>query len=176
MILKYAPSRNVPHKMALPARLITIHAPHLDDTRHDPSALKRARPLPGRNAIKPNEELHFPPAVVQSSTAAAIHTQRNARERITFMPRPYLHGPIPPSAVHLCIDMQSIFAPGGLWAAPWMGTGGACRHGPCRALHRTHRLHPFHPAGQAREHARHLATLLPQMARSHVRTRRSRTA
>ena len=23
-------------------------------------------------------------------------------------------------AVHLCIDMQSIFAPGGLWATPWM--------------------------------------------------------
>ena len=23
-------------------------------------------------------------------------------------------------AVHLCIDMQRIFAPGGLWATPWM--------------------------------------------------------
>ena len=23
-------------------------------------------------------------------------------------------------AVHLCIDMQNIFAPGGLWATPWM--------------------------------------------------------
>lgn len=23
-------------------------------------------------------------------------------------------------AVHLCIDMQTIFAPGGLWATPWM--------------------------------------------------------
>ncbi|MET4295277.1 nicotinamidase-related amidase [Bradyrhizobium sp. LB8.2] len=22
--------------------------------------------------------------------------------------------------VHLCIDMQNIFAPGGLWATPWM--------------------------------------------------------
>jgi nicotinamidase-related amidase len=25
-----------------------------------------------------------------------------------------------PTAVHLCIDMQRIFAPGGPWAAPWM--------------------------------------------------------
>ncbi|MGY4623934.1 cysteine hydrolase family protein [Bradyrhizobium sp. USDA 4486] len=24
------------------------------------------------------------------------------------------------SAAHLCIDMQNIFAPGGLWATPWM--------------------------------------------------------
>ncbi|WFU76347.1 MULTISPECIES: isochorismatase family cysteine hydrolase [unclassified Bradyrhizobium] len=24
------------------------------------------------------------------------------------------------NAVHLCIDMQNIFAPGGLWATPWM--------------------------------------------------------
>jgi hypothetical protein len=23
-------------------------------------------------------------------------------------------------AVHLCIDMQNVFAPGGLWATPWM--------------------------------------------------------
>lgn len=23
-------------------------------------------------------------------------------------------------AVHLCIDMQNIFAPGGLWQTPWM--------------------------------------------------------
>jgi nicotinamidase-related amidase len=23
-------------------------------------------------------------------------------------------------AVHLCIDMQNIFAPGGLWETPWM--------------------------------------------------------
>jgi nicotinamidase-related amidase len=31
-----------------------------------------------------------------------------------------LHAPLPPSAVHLCIDMQNIFAPGAPWAAPWM--------------------------------------------------------
>jgi nicotinamidase-related amidase len=31
-----------------------------------------------------------------------------------------LRAPLPPTAVHLCIDMQNIFAPGGPWAAPWM--------------------------------------------------------
>jgi nicotinamidase-related amidase len=25
-----------------------------------------------------------------------------------------------PNAVHLCIDMQNLFAPGGPWAKPWM--------------------------------------------------------
>jgi nicotinamidase-related amidase len=28
--------------------------------------------------------------------------------------------PLGDTAVHLCIDMQNIFAPGGPWAAPWM--------------------------------------------------------
>ena len=28
--------------------------------------------------------------------------------------------PLTRQTVHLCIDMQRIFAPGGLWAAPWM--------------------------------------------------------
>jgi nicotinamidase-related amidase len=31
-----------------------------------------------------------------------------------------LRGPLPPSAVHLCVDMQNIFAPGAPWATPWM--------------------------------------------------------
>jgi nicotinamidase-related amidase len=31
-----------------------------------------------------------------------------------------LRAAVPLSAVHLCIDMQNIFAPGGPWAAPWM--------------------------------------------------------
>jgi nicotinamidase-related amidase len=32
----------------------------------------------------------------------------------------HLHAPLPPSAVHLCIDMQNIFGPDGPWATPWM--------------------------------------------------------
>ena len=28
---------------------------------------------------------------------------------------------IPPTAIHLCVDMQNIFAPGGPWSTPWMG-------------------------------------------------------
>jgi nicotinamidase-related amidase len=28
--------------------------------------------------------------------------------------------PLTPRTVHLCIDMQNIFAPGGPWATPWM--------------------------------------------------------
>src|SRR3954454_5142999 len=28
--------------------------------------------------------------------------------------------PLTAKTVHLCLDMQRIFAPGGLWATPWM--------------------------------------------------------
>ena len=28
--------------------------------------------------------------------------------------------PLTGNAIHLCLDMQNIFAPGGLWATPWM--------------------------------------------------------
>jgi nicotinamidase-related amidase len=31
-----------------------------------------------------------------------------------------LRAPVPSSAVHLCVDMQNIFAPGGPWAVAWM--------------------------------------------------------
>jgi nicotinamidase-related amidase len=31
-----------------------------------------------------------------------------------------LRAPLPPTAVHLCVDMQNIFAPGAPWATPWM--------------------------------------------------------
>ena len=31
-----------------------------------------------------------------------------------------LHGPLSPRTVHLCLDMQNLFAPGGPWATPWM--------------------------------------------------------
>lgn len=30
------------------------------------------------------------------------------------------HGPIPASAIHLCIDMQAMFLPGSPWGTPWM--------------------------------------------------------
>ena len=36
------------------------------------------------------------------------------------MPETKLRGPLSPTAVHLCVDMQNMFAPGGLWATPWM--------------------------------------------------------
>lgn len=29
------------------------------------------------------------------------------------------HGPLGPSAIHLCIDMQNLLAPGAPWHAPW---------------------------------------------------------
>jgi nicotinamidase-related amidase len=35
------------------------------------------------------------------------------------MGRP-LRAPLTGSALHLCIDMQNLFAPGGPWATPWM--------------------------------------------------------
>jgi nicotinamidase-related amidase len=30
-----------------------------------------------------------------------------------------VHGPLSSSCLHLCIDMQRLFAPGGPWAVPW---------------------------------------------------------
>ena len=36
------------------------------------------------------------------------------------MGQPPLRAPLTSRTVHLCVDMQRIFAPGGLWAAPWM--------------------------------------------------------
>lgn len=36
------------------------------------------------------------------------------------MPDDLLHAPLSSSAVHLCIDMQNLFAPGAPWAAPWI--------------------------------------------------------
>lgn len=30
-----------------------------------------------------------------------------------------VHGPLGGSCLHLCVDMQSLFAPGGPWAVPW---------------------------------------------------------
>jgi nicotinamidase-related amidase len=29
------------------------------------------------------------------------------------------HGELPPDTVHLCVDMQNLFAPDGPWATPW---------------------------------------------------------
>ena len=36
------------------------------------------------------------------------------------MPEIKLRAPLSPTAVHLCVDMQNIVAPGGPWATPWM--------------------------------------------------------
>ena len=36
------------------------------------------------------------------------------------MPESCLHAPLTSSAVHLCIDMQNIFAPGAPWGTPWL--------------------------------------------------------
>ena len=36
------------------------------------------------------------------------------------MPESRLHAPLTSSAVHLCIDMQNIFAPGAPWETPWL--------------------------------------------------------
>lgn len=31
-----------------------------------------------------------------------------------------IHGPLGDTCLHLCVDMQRLFAPGGPWAVPWM--------------------------------------------------------
>ena len=36
------------------------------------------------------------------------------------MPESLLRAPLTSSTVHLCIDMQNIFAPGGPWETPWL--------------------------------------------------------
>jgi nicotinamidase-related amidase len=46
------------------------------------------------------------------------------------------HGELPPETIHLCVDMQNLFAPGGPWAAPWFG----------RVLPQIESLVAFHPA------------------------------
>lgn len=30
-----------------------------------------------------------------------------------------IHGPLPPNTIHLCVDMQRLFAPGAPWQMPW---------------------------------------------------------
>jgi hypothetical protein len=47
-------------------------------------------------------------------------------------------------AVHLSIDMQNIFAPGGLWETPWMERGIAVDRGHNGATHDTNRFHSVH--------------------------------
>ena len=31
-----------------------------------------------------------------------------------------VHGPLGENCLHICVDMQRLFAPGGPWAVPWM--------------------------------------------------------
>jgi len=45
------------------------------------------------------------------------------------------HGPIGPNAVHLCVDMQRLFGPGGPWHVPWAA----------KVLPAIHDLARFHP-------------------------------
>lgn len=50
-----------------------------------------------------------------------------------------IRGPIPESAVHLCIDMQRMFAEDTPWRTPWMErvtpvVVGLCEHGPERTI------------------------------------------
>ena len=33
--------------------------------------------------------------------------------------RGLIHGPLPPNTIHLCVDMQRLFAPGSPWQMPW---------------------------------------------------------
>lgn len=49
------------------------------------------------------------------------------------------HGPLGPSALHVCVDMQRVFAPGGPWEVPWMTrilpvVERLCAHAPARTV------------------------------------------
>jgi len=67
------------------------------------------------------------------------------------------------SAIHLCIDMQNIFAPGGPWPTPWLPRVlPAVEEIAGRFPDRT----PFHHAAAAGRHAGNMAPLLYEMAGS----------
>ena len=70
------------------------------------------------------------------------------------------YGPPGETAVHLCVDMQRMFAEGTEWKMPWLD-----RVLPnILSITSTHSektsLHPLHPGPQARSGRRNVATLL----------------
>ncbi|HMM09208.1 MAG TPA: cysteine hydrolase [Paracoccus solventivorans] len=53
--------------------------------------------------------------------------------------RGLIHGPLKPGAVHLCVDMQRLFAAGSPWEVPWMdrilpAVEAICAHWPERTV------------------------------------------
>jgi nicotinamidase-related amidase len=71
-------------------------------------------------------------------------------------------------AAHLSIDVQNIFARGGIWETPWMERV-LPRIVEIAARHPAHRLHEVYNADACRRPARPLAPLFPQMAPRHSR-------
>ena len=62
-----------------------------------------------------------------------------------------VHGPLGENCLHLCVDMQRLFAPGGPWAVPWAqkvlpAIEELVRKHP--AANAVHALHPGRSAGE----------------------------
>ena len=72
-----------------------------------------------------------------------------------------LHAPLPPNAVHLCIDMQNIFAPGAPWETPWLERVVPVAAALAERFRSADRVYAFHHTGVPRADARDLAALLP---------------
>jgi hypothetical protein len=70
------------------------------------------------------------------------------------------------------IDMQGLFAEPTPWHTPWAGSGVAAHRGDRVHSRPANRVHPVPPAVAPGGNARHLAALLPPLARDDPRTHR----
>jgi len=72
-------------------------------------------------------------------------------------------GPLGGRTVHLCIDMQNLFAEDTPWHTPWMKRVLAGRRGHRRTPRRADDLHPFHPGATPGRAAGVMAAILPAL-------------
>ncbi|TIL42020.1 isochorismatase family cysteine hydrolase [Mesorhizobium sp.] len=62
-----------------------------------------------------------------------------------------VHGPLGENSLHLCVDMQRLFAPGGPWAVPWAQNVAAGHRGIDRKTSAANAVHTFVPAARPGE-------------------------
>jgi hypothetical protein len=58
--------------------------------------------------------------VAQVDSTCTARRSEPADNRLLIMGKGLFPYPLTTKTVHLCLDMQRIFAPGGPWATPWM--------------------------------------------------------
>ncbi|MET4308011.1 hypothetical protein ABIC01_000989 [Bradyrhizobium sp. RT4b] len=69
------------------------------------------------------------------------------------------YGPVGAEAIHLCVDMQRMFAEDTDWKMPWLPRP-AERRGDNGRAPGAHGLHPLHSGERSRPRRRHVAPLL----------------